>query len=348
MEPLRDSWGREIKSLRVSVTDKCNFRCRYCMPAEGLEWLAARRGAELRGDRAARARAGGDGRRGGAADRRRAARAPRPAGARRAARRDPRRERPLADDERRPARPPGRAARRGRPDAAERLARLALARALHRDHAPRRARPRARRARGGRALPGAAADQGQLRGDARLHRGRGAGAGRARAAQAVRRALHRVHAARRGRVVARRRRAHRRRDPRPDRGALAAGGDPGEGVLDRAALPLRRRRRRDRLRQSGLRAVLLELRPDPPDRRRPAAHLPLLAPRVGPEDTAARGRLGRRARAAAALRRAPQGAQAQDQRPRIRAGEAARCRKSAAERSGKKPSCEGVTILRSP
>ncbi|HEX6679186.1 MAG TPA: GTP 3',8-cyclase MoaA, partial [Gaiellaceae bacterium] len=29
----------EIKSLRVSVTDKCNFRCRYCMPAEGLEWL---------------------------------------------------------------------------------------------------------------------------------------------------------------------------------------------------------------------------------------------------------------------------------------------------------------------
>ena len=39
MEPLRDSFGREIKSLRVSVTDKCNFRCRYCMPAEGLEWL---------------------------------------------------------------------------------------------------------------------------------------------------------------------------------------------------------------------------------------------------------------------------------------------------------------------
>jgi cyclic pyranopterin phosphate synthase len=39
MEPLRDSWGREIRSLRVSVTDKCNFRCRYCMPAEGLEWL---------------------------------------------------------------------------------------------------------------------------------------------------------------------------------------------------------------------------------------------------------------------------------------------------------------------
>ncbi|MBA3413284.1 MAG: GTP 3',8-cyclase MoaA [Actinobacteria bacterium] len=38
-QPLIDSWGREIKSLRVSVTDKCNFRCRYCMPAEGLDWL---------------------------------------------------------------------------------------------------------------------------------------------------------------------------------------------------------------------------------------------------------------------------------------------------------------------
>jgi GTP 3',8-cyclase len=39
MEALVDGWGREIKSVRVSVTDKCNFRCRYCMPAEGLEWL---------------------------------------------------------------------------------------------------------------------------------------------------------------------------------------------------------------------------------------------------------------------------------------------------------------------
>jgi len=39
MEPLVDGWGREIRSVRVSVTDKCNFRCTYCMPAEGLEWL---------------------------------------------------------------------------------------------------------------------------------------------------------------------------------------------------------------------------------------------------------------------------------------------------------------------
>jgi cyclic pyranopterin phosphate synthase len=39
VEPLLDGWGRAIKSVRVSVTDKCNFRCTYCMPAEGLEWL---------------------------------------------------------------------------------------------------------------------------------------------------------------------------------------------------------------------------------------------------------------------------------------------------------------------
>src|SRR5918995_636498 len=39
MSSLTDGWGREIKGVRVSVTDKCNFRCRYCMPAEGLEWL---------------------------------------------------------------------------------------------------------------------------------------------------------------------------------------------------------------------------------------------------------------------------------------------------------------------
>ncbi len=38
-EPLRDGHGRSIGDLRVSVTDRCNFRCQYCMPAEGLPWL---------------------------------------------------------------------------------------------------------------------------------------------------------------------------------------------------------------------------------------------------------------------------------------------------------------------
>jgi cyclic pyranopterin phosphate synthase len=39
LEPLRDGHGRTIGDLRVSVTDRCNFRCQYCMPAEGLPWL---------------------------------------------------------------------------------------------------------------------------------------------------------------------------------------------------------------------------------------------------------------------------------------------------------------------
>jgi cyclic pyranopterin phosphate synthase len=38
-DPLIDGHGRRIADLRVSVTDRCNFRCQYCMPAEGLPWL---------------------------------------------------------------------------------------------------------------------------------------------------------------------------------------------------------------------------------------------------------------------------------------------------------------------
>jgi cyclic pyranopterin phosphate synthase len=34
-----DQFGRKIEYLRISVTDKCNFRCVYCMPQEGLQWL---------------------------------------------------------------------------------------------------------------------------------------------------------------------------------------------------------------------------------------------------------------------------------------------------------------------
>jgi GTP 3',8-cyclase len=37
--PLFDGHGRRISDLRVSVTDRCNFRCQYCMPADGLPWL---------------------------------------------------------------------------------------------------------------------------------------------------------------------------------------------------------------------------------------------------------------------------------------------------------------------
>jgi len=39
---LKDTFGRVIDDLRISLTDRCNFRCVYCMPAEGLPWLPKR------------------------------------------------------------------------------------------------------------------------------------------------------------------------------------------------------------------------------------------------------------------------------------------------------------------
>lgn len=51
-DPLVDGHGRSIRDLRLSVTDRCNFRCQYCMPAEGLPWLE--RDAVLRFEEIAR------------------------------------------------------------------------------------------------------------------------------------------------------------------------------------------------------------------------------------------------------------------------------------------------------
>jgi cyclic pyranopterin phosphate synthase len=39
VRPLVDSFGRVHRDLRISVTDRCNYRCTYCMPADGLDWL---------------------------------------------------------------------------------------------------------------------------------------------------------------------------------------------------------------------------------------------------------------------------------------------------------------------
>ena len=36
---LIDPFGRTVRDLRISITDRCNFRCTYCMPAEGMKWL---------------------------------------------------------------------------------------------------------------------------------------------------------------------------------------------------------------------------------------------------------------------------------------------------------------------
>ncbi len=38
-EPLVDPFNRVVKDLRISITDRCNFRCTYCMPQEGMQWI---------------------------------------------------------------------------------------------------------------------------------------------------------------------------------------------------------------------------------------------------------------------------------------------------------------------
>ena len=79
---LPDQFGRMARDLRVSVTDRCNLRCTYCMPAEGLPWLPK---PELLTDEELLRVVGvfvGLGITPGAADRRRAAAAPQPGGRR--------------------------------------------------------------------------------------------------------------------------------------------------------------------------------------------------------------------------------------------------------------------------
>ena len=81
-DEMRDRFGRRIEYLRISVTDKCNLRCVYCMPREGLPLAARDEILTLRGDRRDRPDDGGMGLRRVRHHRRRAARAARPARAR--------------------------------------------------------------------------------------------------------------------------------------------------------------------------------------------------------------------------------------------------------------------------
>ena len=96
----------------------------------------------------------------------------------------------------------------------------------------------------------------------------------------------------------------------------SARGAAARAALHRARVPLRRRPRRDRLHQPGLRALLRRLQPHPPDRRRQAAHLPVLDPRDRPARAAAGRRERRGARAGRPRGGLAQGAEA----PRRRAG----------------------------
>ena len=114
---LQDSFGRVATDLRVSLTDRCNLRCSYCMPPEGLDWLP--KPELLTDDEVIRlvaigGRAAGHHR--GPLHRRRAAAAPRAGRHRRPAppRSGPRPQVSL-DHQRHRAGPAGRPARRGGP-----------------------------------------------------------------------------------------------------------------------------------------------------------------------------------------------------------------------------------------
>ena len=328
-DPLRRRARPPIGDLRVSVTDRCNFRCQYCMPAEGLPWLERDEVLQLRGDRAARRGcwprwASHDVRLTGGEplvrrDFPRAGRrcSPRSTASRTSA------SRPTASCS--SATPPRSCAAGRRP--LQRLDRLAAARPLLRDDAPRRAAARAARAsRRSRAFPEAH----PIKVNAVAMRGftehEVLPFARVRARAPLRGALHRVHAARRRPRLDARAGADRRRDPRRDPRRLPARARAARAARDRARLPLRRRPGPDRLHQPGLRAVLRRLQPHPPDRRRPPAHLPVLAQR----DRPARRRCARapsddELEQIDPRRGLAQGAQAPRQRARASSSRRARC-----------------------
>ena len=143
---LIDRFGRVATDLRISLTDRCNLRCTYCMPAEGLPWMP--RAEQLTDDRARPAdhhRRPRPGRARAAVHRRRA---PAPPRARRHDRRLGRAHPApghLPDDQRRRPRPPRRRARRRGGQPAQRLPRHPAPRTLRRDHPPGPAGRRPRR-----------------------------------------------------------------------------------------------------------------------------------------------------------------------------------------------------------
>ena len=195
--PLVDTFGRVADDLRVSVTDRCNFRCTYCMPAEGLAWLPKHEILTFEeltrllglfvhrlGIRSVKVTGGEPTVR---ADLPTLIRMFREAGTR---------DRPVDDHERRAARPSRGTARRGGSGSRDGLAGLAAAAPVRGDDPSRRARSRAgghRGRRGGRPGP----DQDQLRGDRRDQRRRGRRPGALVEGARLHGPVHRVHAARR-------------------------------------------------------------------------------------------------------------------------------------------------------
>ena len=291
---LEDRFGRVATDLRVSLTDRCNLRCTYCMPAEGLDWLPDERAHRRRGGPAGRGSASsssGSRRCGSPVASRWCAAAWSTSSAARTRSTAPR---DLADHQR--ARPGPHGARAGR-----RRARPGQRQPRHAS-GPRRSTTITRRdrlaRRDRRARPRARAGLGPVKVNAVLMRG----VNDDQAPELLRWAWPRATScgsssrcrstpSTAGRATGwspptRSSRARARVRARARRGA--AGQRPG------GAVPGRRRpghRRRHRL---GDPALLRRLRPGPADGRRPGAQLPLRPRGVRPAGRAARGRDRRR------------------------------------------------------
>ena len=300
------------------------------MPAEGLEWLG--RDEILTFEEIARlARGtGAPGRRRGATDRGRAARSARRPDARADARRNQRHPRPVIDDERRAARPPRSAARAGRPASGS----TSPSTRSTTSASPRsRAATRSTRCCAGSRRPSvirssvrsrstASPSKASRRRRCRRLRSSRAASRTSCASSSSCRSMPTRHGARTTCSRAREIRA-----------IIEQHYGPLVEIPAKASSTARRFRFADGAGEIGfvnpvVGAVLLQLRPHPADGRRPAAHVPLLQARVGSEGAAPRRRERRRADGADPLGRPPQGAQAQDQRSRLRRGQADRCRKS--------------------
>ena len=220
---VRDTFGRPLRDLRISVTDRCNFRCVYCMPKEvyGRDHRFLERRELLSFEEIARVARifVGVRRREDPHHGRRAARAPRPRAADRAT--GSARRRPDADDERVAAAAEGAAARRRGPARDHGQPRLVGRRGLPRPE--RRRLPRPARARGDRGCcRRRATGQGERRDQARRERPPDRPARcllpRARPHAPV----HRVHGRRAHERLAARRRRPGRRDRRPPRRGFRA------------------------------------------------------------------------------------------------------------------------------
>ena len=291
--PLEDRYGRVATDLRVSLTDRCNLRCSYCMPAEGLDWLPERRRPHRR--------------RGGPADRHRrprrsaSARSGSPAASRWSAAvwstssvapRRSTRARDLADHQRARPRAQRAGARRGRARPGQRQPRHGPSGHLPHDHPARPARRRRRRARGGARPPGWRRSRSTrcCCAASTTTRRPSCCAGASSDGYELRFIEQMPLDAQHG--WSRDGDGHRRRDLRaassaefaltPGRGA--AGQRPGRAV------PGRRRPGHGRRHRLGHPAVLRRLRPGPAHRRRPGAQLPVRPRGVRPAHGAARRR----------------------------------------------------------